>query len=101
MLRYTDLKEDAVIRFSDAYKLMGERLKEKFTYLASKCTYPSTWDQEQLEDAVDRYQRSENPCDAVDNMVDGEFYFLISHDSIITPLPPIYRTRKLIYIFSS
>ena len=95
MLRYTDLKEEAVNRFSAAYKLMGERLKEKFTDLATKCTYPSTWDQEQLEDAVDRYQRAENPCDAVDNMVDGEFYFLISH------APPFNRTRKLIYIFSS
>ena len=101
MLRYTDLKEDAVIRFSDAYKLMGERLKEKFTYLASKCTYPSTWDQEQLEDAVDRYQRSENPCDAVDNMVDGEFYFFNFTRSHKYPPSPIYRTRKLIHIFSS
>ena len=77
MLRYTELNNDAQIRFTDAYKLMGQRLKDKFTDLATKCTYPSTWDQEQLEDAVDRYQRAENPCDAIDNMVDGEFYFLI------------------------
>ena len=79
MLRYTELNNDAQIRFTDAYKLMGQRLKDKFTDLATKCTFPSTWDQEQLEDAVDRYQRAENPCDAIDNMVDGEFYFIISH----------------------
>ena len=79
MLRYTELNNDAQTRFIDAYKLMGQRLKDKFTDLATKCTYPSTWDQEQLEDAVDRYQRAENPCDAIDNMVDGEFYFLIQH----------------------
>ena len=76
MLRYTELNNDAQTRFIDAYKLMGQRLKDKFTDLATKCTYPSTWDQDQLEDAVDRYQRAENPCDAIDNMVDGEFYFL-------------------------
>ena len=87
MLRYTELNNDAQIRFTDAYKLMGQRLKDKFTDLATKCTFPSTWDQEQLEDAVDRYQRAENPCDAVDNMVDGEFYFLIS------PPPPPHLTE--------
>ena len=76
ILYYTTLKEEAATRFRMAFKLMSDRLKEKFEYLEGKCTYPSTWDQAELEDAVDRYQRAENPCDAVDRIVDGEFFMI-------------------------
>ena len=75
MLDYTNLSENAAIKFGDAMALMGTRLKEKYTYLKNICTFPSTWDQNELEDAVDRYARAENPCNAVDNMVDGKLSY--------------------------
>lgn len=71
MLYYTNLKPKTTDKFNKAFAVMGDRFKEKFAYLKTKCTFPSTWDQEQLEDAVDRYQRAENPCDAVDNIIDA------------------------------
>ena len=77
MLHYQNLPEAAVIKFNDAFSLMGTRLKEKFNYLRGICTFPSTWDQEQLEDAVDRYARAQNPCDQADSLAAGK-YLLIS-----------------------
>jgi len=78
LLYYTNLKEEAATRFRMAFKLMSSRLQEKFEYLEGKCTYPSTWDQSELEDAVDRYQRAVDPCAAVDGIVAGKIYFLLS-----------------------
>jgi len=69
MLDYTSLNDNRATNFKDAFALMGFRLKEKFNYLSTRCTFPSTWDQSELEDAVDRYERSENPCNQVDEMV--------------------------------
>ena len=83
LLYYTNLKEEAATRFRMAFKLMSSRLQEKFEYLEGKCTYPSTWDQSELEDAVDRYQRAVDPCAAVDGIVAGEFYFLLSFYPIL------------------
>ena len=77
------LKEEAATRFRMGFKLMSLRLQEKFEYLEGKCTYPSTWDQAELEDSVDRYRRAQDPCAAVDVIVAGKFIFLLSLSPIL------------------